>query len=359
MDPATHTLSGVALARTGLREATPLATAALVIAANIADIDGVFYIFGNGYDALAHRRGWTHGPLGLALLPFLTTGAVLAWDRWVRRRRDPDAPPARPAPLLLLALLGVLTHPLLDWMNTYGVRLLMPFSERWFYGDALFIIDPWVLIGLGCAVYLSGRIGRNAARWGLGLVTAYIALMVIGSAAAERWVRAETVAAAEEVRRVMVGPVPVNPFVGQVIVETPDAYLTGTFRWTPRPQLVLDGPRLPVPPEAPGWSASRAAASAVFGIDAIAVSAVAEAHGVDEIVTPVATSKAPDAIAAAAATPEARDFLTWARFPWVVVDTLPTGYLVRIGDARYLSGHAGALSGLEVRLDAELRPVGR
>ncbi len=30
----------------------------------------------------------------------------------------------------------------MDWLNSYGVRLLMPFSNRWFYGDALYIVDP-------------------------------------------------------------------------------------------------------------------------------------------------------------------------------------------------------------------------
>jgi len=33
-------------------------------------------------------------------------------------------------------------HPTLDWLNTYGMRWLMPFSGRWFYGDAVFIVDP-------------------------------------------------------------------------------------------------------------------------------------------------------------------------------------------------------------------------
>ena len=25
----------------------------------------------------------------------------------------------------------------------------MPFSGRWFYGDALYIVDPWLLMALG------------------------------------------------------------------------------------------------------------------------------------------------------------------------------------------------------------------
>jgi len=40
-------------------------------------------------------------------------------------------------------------------MNTYGIRLLMPFDERWFYGDTLFIIDPWIWLVLAAGVLLA------------------------------------------------------------------------------------------------------------------------------------------------------------------------------------------------------------
>src|SRR5690606_3922380 len=57
--------------------------------------------------------------------------------------------------LLALSYLATLTHPLLDWLNTYGIRLLMPLSDRWFYGDALFIIDPWMWLLAGASVVLA------------------------------------------------------------------------------------------------------------------------------------------------------------------------------------------------------------
>jgi hypothetical protein len=38
-----------------------------------------------------------------------------------------------------------------SYPNTYGVRLLMPYSDRWFYGTALSIIDPWVWLAEGPA----------------------------------------------------------------------------------------------------------------------------------------------------------------------------------------------------------------
>jgi inner membrane protein len=130
LDNLTHGLVGAAISKAGGERITPLATATLVIAANAPDIDVLSY-FGGEYFALSFRRGITHGWPAMIVLPFLVTGAMLAWDRHVRRRRHPEAPPARPGALLGLAGLGVATHPALDWMNTYGMRWGLPFDPSW------------------------------------------------------------------------------------------------------------------------------------------------------------------------------------------------------------------------------------
>ena len=50
---------------------------------------------------------------------------------------------------LALAFIGTLSHPALDWLNNYGVRLLEPFSsDKWYYGDSIFIIDIWIWMAL-------------------------------------------------------------------------------------------------------------------------------------------------------------------------------------------------------------------
>ena len=99
---------------------------------NAPDIDVVYMFLGED-PALLHRRGLTHGIISLALLPFLLAGGMMLFARWRERRGDPGTDPARFLPLLGLATIGVLSHPLLDWMNSYGVRVLMPFDGRWFY----------------------------------------------------------------------------------------------------------------------------------------------------------------------------------------------------------------------------------
>jgi inner membrane protein len=109
MDNLCHTLVGAALAETGLQRRTPLATAALVIGANLPGVDVLSYAWGPDV-ALGFRRGWTHGVLALAVWPFLLTGLLLVWDRLIRRRRHPDAGPADPKALLLLSAIALLFY---------------------------------------------------------------------------------------------------------------------------------------------------------------------------------------------------------------------------------------------------------
>lgn len=186
MDNLTHSLVGALLSQAGLKKMTGRATATLVIAANIPDIDAVALFWGTEH--LAFRRGITHGPLALLILPALVWLGMLAWNQ-VSHSRDP----VRPGVLLGFAYLGALTHPLLDWLNSYGIRFLEPFSNRWHASDTLFIIDIW-LWALLAATYVMGRLreGRGSRRWfvparyGLVLAVAYGVLNATITAQAEQ-----------------------------------------------------------------------------------------------------------------------------------------------------------------------------
>jgi inner membrane protein len=92
----------------------------------------------------------------------LLWAAMLGWDKW-RRASNPNRASVHKGWLLALAFIGTLSHPALDWLNTYGVRLLEPFSSQWFYGDSIFIIDIWLWLGMGAALWASLRAERRAA----------------------------------------------------------------------------------------------------------------------------------------------------------------------------------------------------
>src|SRR5215208_3806299 len=153
MDNVTHSLAGLLLAeaavrlrarRTGAKPSARFRAVAVIsslIAANLPDADLLYT--GVGGDRLAymlHHRGYTHtvviAILGVALL---WGAALLAW-RW----RAGVAPDREDAHWLLgLLLVSTLSHLGLDWTNSYGVHPFWPFDNRWRYGDAMFIVEPW------------------------------------------------------------------------------------------------------------------------------------------------------------------------------------------------------------------------
>jgi inner membrane protein len=157
MDNVTHSIAGLLLAEAAARlraraggsppatRFAPIAAISSMIAANLPDAD-LFYSGLGGGDRLGymlHHRGYTHTVV-VAIL-----GAMLLWALaallWRRRAR---AWPARDDARWLLALLlaGTLSHLALDWTNSYGVHPFWPLNDRWRYGDAVFIVEPWLWV---------------------------------------------------------------------------------------------------------------------------------------------------------------------------------------------------------------------
>ena len=263
MDNLCHSLAGLCLGEAGLRRRTPLATATLLVGANLPDVDALAYL-ASPVTALAFRRGWTHGVLAMAVWPFVLAGLMLLVGRLTRRR--PDA-----TQLLIVAAAAVLSHPLLDLLNTYGVRLLMPFSGRWFYGDALFIIDPWVWAALLTGIIVSRRAASVVpARLAIVTCATYMVVMAALGAWGRRLIRYNAAHEGITVARVMVAPAPLTPLRRQTVLATGDGYLLGELFFLP-------------------LTSTR---------------------------TTDLTMRNPAALERVAETAQARAYLTWARFPY-------------------------------------------
>ena len=289
MDNLCHTLTGAAFGEAGLKNRTRFGTAILMIASNLPDVDVLVYA--TGTPAVEFRRGWTHGVLAQAILPAVLAAVFLAIDRL--RPGPAGSPPARVSALVALSYLGVIVHVAMDLLNNYGVRLLMPFSGRWFYGDAVFIIDPWLWMLFAVALFVSRRRSVVApARIALAVAAIYIGAMV-WSARAARAVVLDTWTAQRGAapQALMVGPAPVNPLRKIVIVDAGDRYENGTFRWRGK-RLTLEGPT-------------------------------------------VATRETDPAVRRAREHPTIQSVLVWARFPYYVVSPAPDGTRVTLQDMRF------------------------
>ena len=360
MDPVTHTLVGGSLAATRLGKTTRMASAALVIGANLPDIDALS--FANGSDAaLAFRRGWTHGVPALLILPALLA-ASLWW--WGQQRGDEGAGASlSPRWLLALCYMGVLTHPALDWLNTYGVRWWMPFDGTWYYGDSVFIVDPWLwlLLGTGWLIgrrptwrlallvmapgsLLLFRVARNAAAFVPVVAVLLLSLLAvllwkprhpavteraasIGLAVAAGLIMAMIMAHAATLARVrvalgshgfqpldelMVGPMPANPFAWDVVFVADDRVRSGRFDWLGGGLALSDFDK-PHAPASDLWS-------------------------------PILAAGGP------------AGFLGWARFPWIEAQGSETGggengvIEIRLMDARYTRVRTTGFGGASISL---------
>lgn len=176
MENLTHTLFGLTAAKAGLERATPLATTTLLIASNMPDIDSLMRFRGTFADLESHR-GFTHSFVGLLILAALLTLILVFLDKKFRLRHDIFRRPIRPLRIFALAYAGGLCHIFMDFTNNYGVRPLMPFSDRWFYGDIVFVIDPWIWLILGgAAMWLTANGGARILLW--CLIGTLMALLV-------------------------------------------------------------------------------------------------------------------------------------------------------------------------------------
>lgn len=257
MDNLTHTLVGIALSRCYFKRRMVYATTAMVIAANLPDIDLLWSGF-NNIRYLEWHRGVSHSLLAWPVWAVLVALGV----RWVAKRNR------QPVPgwgiTLALGLIGVGSHVLLDWTNAYGIRLLAPLRETWYAANLEPIIDPWIWAGLlACLVVpmllnlVSREVGSKASPHRVSAVVALVFLASWWGVRFDFYQRARQVLErpvalyqGKTPLETGVLPSPTSPLVWNGISDFPDHYLlttvdaqSGHIDYT-EPQQILIKPAL-------------------------------------------------------------------------------------------------------------------
>jgi inner membrane protein len=306
MEPVTHALTSIALGRAGLNKITRAATPILLVSGLIADVDWVTR-FGGAAAFLRGHRTLTHSLVGTVAIV-----AAVAAASWFTGRKYPKFA-IRLLPALVISTIGAGAHLVLDMLNGYGVKLLWPFSPKWYAWDLADSVDSWILFFLLVGLFIPElfrlvleEIGSKPKRHGrqrgaiFGLV--FVALVIAGRAFAHQ--RAIALLDSRDYRGqtpllVAAFPRPSNPLLWSGVVETDNAVIN-----------------LEVP-LGPGRE---------FDPD------LGDVH-----FKPETSTTLKDAVNS----PSAIEFLNFARFPLASVQPKGDGFQVRLRDMRFASELAG------------------
>jgi len=299
MDNLTHTLYGLALAKTGLHRVTPQATVTLIAGANFPDIDLASLLWGQ-ISYLKYHRALTHSIAGV-VLGALLLASIISWANNHLLKKAP----ASWWRLFGLGLVGISSHVLLDYTNSYGIRPLLPFSGRWYAWDTVFIVDPWILLvlvlGLGLP-FLFGLINQEigakpsgshrGAIFCLVAVSFYWLLKDFSHRQAVAELK-QSVYSTGTPLRVAALPKLFDPFGWNGIVETQTAYHKTEVGWSLSAGDYPSGTRV----------VHKTEQSAI--------------------------------VKSASNGPYAQIFLDFARFPWFQIEPSDEGYAVALRDLRF------------------------
>lgn len=230
MDTVTQMLLGATVAQAGFRRR--LGRRALAVGAAVAllpDLDVVAGWIGGPFANWVHHRGLTH-----SLLFGPPVGLLLGWLVWLWHRGryglgsswgEADALRA----WCRLAILALMTHPVIDVFTSYGTQWLYPLTSTRFAISAMPIIDPiyslTLVVALVAGILLRERkdLAEDVAAAALIIISAY----TLGGWAINERVEAvakEQIVAPAEVRAY---PTLFQPVLRRVVVEMHDAVLVG------------------------------------------------------------------------------------------------------------------------------------
>jgi membrane-bound metal-dependent hydrolase YbcI (DUF457 family) len=330
MEPITHALTSLALAR-ALRGRLPrYGTVMLVTAGVAADLDFLSY-FGGPATFLKFHRAVLHSALGSVVM----CCSIAALFCLVDRDREKKATDSGVVPLgfvaaFLVCAAGAGAHVALDVASGIGVRLWWPFRGGWQAWDLLANFDLWILILLAAGLLLphlvrmvSEEIGERK-RGAPGKVAAVVTLVAVIFYVGAR---------------------------GMLHSRAIDLLVSRDYHGQP-PE------RTGAFPSSSNPFAWRGLVSTSGAIDEIAVSLFPGATFDPERAVAHYKPEESPAIAAAQETAEAKLFLSYARFPVAATEPQDAGFEVNIRDLRFPSGDRSIEDlVLDTRIDAHSQVV--
>ncbi|MBI5695776.1 MAG: metal-dependent hydrolase [Nitrospirae bacterium] len=277
MDTITHILAGGVIAY-AVKDKYGRAGAGAVLAATVApDLDMVLML-GDQITYLQYHRVVGNSLLGVIAITLIVT---LAAYRLGRGKAAVGA-------LLALSFAGVGLHVLMDLANSYGCKLLWPFTDKWYALDMVFIVDP-LLTGLLVLSLIIMRFGADRTGVLVGcflLLFSYWGVRYYEHGKAVDRFRAEYPKAA----KISAFPSALDPFSWHMVAEDEDWFRLGWYN------IKLGR-----------WSGNEA----------------------------IAKEMGNDGIKAALASDAGRVFVEFARHPYISYEELPNGWLVNIQDLRF------------------------
>ena len=272
MDPVTHFLTGACIARAGFRRKTAYATAAMVLAAEAPDLDTLWAIHGP-VALLAHHRGILHS---LIAAPFMALGMVGVFSVWHRVRRGIKTKRSlRGTPhwgwLWVGCLVADLSHLLLDYTNSYGLRPFLPWNTHWYALSIVSIFDPYLFAALLLALLLPALLrltdheigdrrprlrGKVAAIAALSFMVLYWSLRTVEHERALGLLRYNNGLSVPALR-IAAEPHMFTPFTWTGLLATSSGYQVARVR-TLEDEVTLLGPPLYAPTKTPAVVAAKA-----------------------------------------------------------------------------------------------------
>lgn len=213
MDPFTHALIGAAAAKAAgvdISLSEPAAIAA-ISGAVFPDIDILLQKWGN-FVYLKNHRGITHSLAGIVISGIMITVALAGFYPGTDLRR-----------LILFALMGCLTHIVIDVFNTYGTKLLWPVYGKKISLRLLSAFDPVIIVLSAGYIVVPGKLHGAF----LGMLPVYLLLRILSKRTARKRLMQRF---GKDVKKVSIFPATSGLFRWHFIVEFDTHHLVGDIK---------------------------------------------------------------------------------------------------------------------------------